>query len=452
MTRLTKFAFPLAAAVVVVACGDDATGPGFDDAAVNGQVQETSDPQSTSSAPATSAASPQRTASQPEAETVVVGAVQADGSLDVLAEAEVEADGSFRVEDVPAGRADLVVVARSEAGADVGRVLIHGETGSGAEIEVEPIDASTTVRGRVHAELHASGRSDAARTSGELALFLRLDDATADAVVASGTQIQAMADAYAEAQATMTAVLAESGSDLDAEARAELFAGLAADYAASVNAGADAGAAFETYADAALDALVEAGATAEALALATAGHATASSKVVAEAGIESDVGLELAQTASRINLRARERAAAEIDAGSSLSAVGQQVESELASARADIRLLGILGELSTELEAAFTSSQDVATTAIVDLAGLSGEAETDLEAALDTAFASANLAVALDGSASASGIAGATGTYRAEVEAQASSVVDAMAESDAEVSVEAMAAILIAAGAGADVS
>lgn len=451
-TLTTALVIPLALGLSIGACGDDSGPTGVDgDGAVSGEVQETSDP------PSSSSASPARNSSDggaAEASTVAVGTVQSDGSLDVLAEADVEADGSYTIQAIPAGRSDLVVVARSEAGADVGRVLVHGETRSGVTIRVAPIEPRTTARGRIHAHLHSSGRSDAARGSSEMALVVRFDsDAAARAVATTQAQIDAMADAYAEARATMTRVLAEIDTEVDARARAEAYAEAAVAFSQALDAGSSVSAAHEAYAEAAVDALVDAGASLESLTEATAASATAFAQTSVDAGADAAARVGPIRALSSLNLRVREHLAAAVESGSSLSSEAEAVAGALATVRASLDGLSAVTEISTQLQAALSSSQTIVVDGVLALASdLSTTQRASLEAALEDAFATADLQAALEGSTSASALAGACGTYHAQVETAAQAVVDAMAASSASVSTETMVRLLLAAGAGGNVS
>lgn len=440
MKRL-RILLPMAcAAGLFVACGDDSSpagSAGGGQSSVSGRVDETS--QAPGSGKRTQAA---------EARTVAVCQVQSQGDLEVLAQADVRDDGRFTVEGVPSNRSDLVVVARSQTGTEVGRVLVHGRLQAGADARVEPIDAATTVRGRVYSELRASGHSEAARNSGEMTLFLRMDDTPTEVAGASQAQIRALADAYAESQATMTEVFAKARVDLDAEARAELFADLAADYAASVDAETRGDVAFEAFADACLDAMEDSGAELEVLAVATAGHVTAGSETSAGANLSTDARLGLVRSAVDMNLRVRERLATSVESSSAVAAQARATAAALAQARTATGNATTVAQIEASMSATATSSQEAFLTGMSALLpGL--ETTAQVEAALSEAFLAAELTAELNGASSSDAIARASVDYRSAVAASAKAIVDAMVEANANVNADAetIGKVLIAAGA-----
>jgi hypothetical protein len=287
-----------------------------------------------------------------------------------------------------------------------------------------------------------------------MALLLHFDsNASASVLATSSTQIETMADAYAETQASLTQVLGVLGSAVDAQARADAFAGAAASYVQALYGGASAETAYETYAVAALDALIEAGTTAEAVASATAGAGTVMSNLTAQGTVDAAVRLSTVRAITKLNLRARQRLAESIDAGSAIRAQAQVVADALVDARAAVDAASTVGAISMELGGVVSSSHTLVLDAILALAtDLSPLALVELEAVVGSAFVTADMRSALEGSVSATAAAQAAATYSTEVKAAAQAVVDAMAESAASVSVETMTRLLIAAGAGNRVS
>ena len=167
-------------------CGDS-TGLGVGGSAtVEGRVEQTTP------APAPTQSAPQQ-APGTSAQSVAIVQVQADGSLTELARASVEADGSFRVEGVAAGRDNLEAVAYADGGV-VGRVLIHERSRAGAVIVTAPINYETTVEGAAYSELRAEGDVSGAAAS-ELALFVQVDGASAAAAAVSEAEARAVASA-----------------------------------------------------------------------------------------------------------------------------------------------------------------------------------------------------------------------------------------------------------------
>ncbi|HSR42572.1 MAG TPA: hypothetical protein VLL48_10380, partial [Longimicrobiales bacterium] len=188
-----RYAALLMVGVLVVpsgACEDGGTGPDGGEAVIEGRIEST-----TTLARSGPAATSAQTA---QASTVEVVSVASGGSATVLAEATADASGDFRVEGVPAGRTDLIVVARNESGAEVGRVIAHGETEAQAVTVVAPINAETSVEGGAFVDLRADGRAEVAANSGGLAAFVRMSRAEAEAVASSESAVEGVAEGYAE--------------------------------------------------------------------------------------------------------------------------------------------------------------------------------------------------------------------------------------------------------------
>lgn len=430
--------FSFLAAALVAACGspDDTTGPGNgqNDATISGRVEQ----------PAASGAAGAAVVAA-DASTVAAASVAADGSLTVLAEADVQADGTFRIENVATGRSDLVVLARSEADVELGRVLIHETTRAGTEIVVAPVNAETSVEGRAWARLRVLGQQDAAENTGELALLVRMDEAVAASVMGSDAQIDAVADAYAGAQAWLDATVSATGSSLDADTRAELTAELAADYALARDAGASIEAAHEAFVIATLDAYAANGADAESLTLLTAAMASGSAKASGEAS--SATRLELARQSAVVNLRARERLAASVtgEPGSS----GTATASALASARAQVKAAADLTAVKAALDTAAETSEGAVFDGILEVTGSLGTVlELQIAAALSAAFVEADLAAKLQAAANAQTGAQVLADHRSDVRAAVDAVVGLVPDG-VSIDAEALTELLIAAYGGA---
>lgn len=151
----TLVAFSLAA--VLTACGDDdGTGPDETPASIEGTVEETTPGPATSTAPAAAPGT--------DAESVTAVTIGADGSLTEVAETAPEVDATYVLDSVPAGLADLAVVAYV-GDRDAGRVLIHGSTTAGTILEAAPINYETTVEAPTSADRAAPFISDASAAS-----------------------------------------------------------------------------------------------------------------------------------------------------------------------------------------------------------------------------------------------------------------------------------------------
>jgi hypothetical protein len=185
--------------------------------------------------------------------------VRGDGTFAQLATASVEADGSFEVRDVPAGRSDLAVVAYA-GGQVVGGVLIHETTRSGAVIVTAPINHETSVEAGAYSQVRAEGSSGSAS---ELALLVHVQGTSAEMLASSTAEIDAVADGYLAASSAMTSVYATAGTSFGSSARAQALTGAAIQFAADRHSGMSLSTAHDAFTDAALSAYASAGATLE---------------------------------------------------------------------------------------------------------------------------------------------------------------------------------------------
>ena len=430
----------LTALAILTACGDDTTGPGLgNDATVEGRVEETTPPPSSSPQ-----SGPQR-APGTSAQTVAVVQIHADGSFSELASADVGAGGSFTVEGVPPGRSHLAVVAYAD-GQAVGSVLIHEESRGGVTIITAPIDEETTLEARAYMRVRASS-SSGGPTASELSLLVQADGATAAAAAASDVELGATAAAYATASTAATAAYQTRGQALDASARAELLADAAIEFAANRHSGMSATTANRVFAEAAVDALVDAGADLEATVLATA---AAASTFDAQLETTSSVRGDLMIQPIRLNLVARERLAAR-HASSAEGTVAVVVADVMADARASLSLgLGLI-DLRALLDGALSAVVDAGADACVSLlaSGASSTVQAEVRARAEAAFEAARLDVRLSSATTAEAAASAMADYRAEVRAAVEAMIQASGSATADA--EVLTQLFIAAGGGAQV-
>lgn len=429
------------AALAAGACGDS-TGPqvGNDQAVVVGRVDQTA-PEGSAYPVARDVVS--GASASASATTVTVGRLNADGTLDALAEADVQADGSFRVEGVPVNEDHLVVVARSAAGEAVGRATVYGRTAAGTTVTAAPITYQTTVQTLTYARLKAMGRAEAT-SSEEVALLVRPDAAASATLLANG-ELDAAADGAAMASETMTSVFAQAGASVDAQARAGLLADAATHFATAVYQGTSASDAFEGYMESALDAYGQAGVSMEVVAQATAGAATTFD---ADVRGQSSVRGELVAEAVRMNLKARERLAANFQS-SAQGSVALNIMKILASTEADLRGATTAAEIRSSLDAGASAAADATVTAVVDLLVPNATVlvQDDVRAKAEAAVEAATLSTSLSSAADADAAAQATAGYHARVRTAVQAMLDAAGRTD--VDVEAMTSLYIAAHGGA---
>ena len=426
----------LTALAVLTGCDDGPSEPDMD-ASVQGQIEETTPPPSEAqqSAPQQAPAS--------DAQTVAVVQIQSDGSFTELATADVAAGGSFTVEGVPAGRADLAVVAYAD-GTAVGSVLIHEESRGGATIVTAPISHETTLEARAYSELRASGGGSASG-SAELSLFIHGDDVATETAASSGAEIAAAASAYATARATVTAAYQARGRALDAAARAELMADAAVAFASQRNGGMSVRAAHDLFTEAALDALVEAEADVEATVLASA---TAATTFDAALDGTSSVRGDLVAQPLLINLKARQRLAAR-HATSAESSVALAIQGVLADAEANLLLIGGIIDLRAFIEGTLSAVVDVGADECVSLlaANASSSVQAEVRAAAEAGLEAARLDVRLETATTADAAASVLADYRADVRAAVEAMIEASGHTTADADV--LTEVFIAASAGA---
>jgi hypothetical protein len=438
-----RSALALTTVLTAVACGDDGTGPGPDpsqQARVQGRIEQTA-PEGAAypSAQAMRAGATGDVA----AKTVTVAQVASDGSLSALAQANVNADGSFTITEVPTGRENLVVIAKSDSDETVGRVLVFGRTEANTTITTAPINYETSVKALAYSRLKANGKASLS-SSAEVALLVHAD-ASAAATIMAQQEVDAMANGAAVAGDAMTRVYAGLGTTLDASARADATAQAAIRFALDRYDGTSVDAAYETYANAALDAYVGAGASLESVVTATAaaastfdaslyGHSTVRGNVVSEA--------------VRLNLKAREKLAARFQSGAEGS-VALAIMGVLADADARVRGASTAADIRAALDAGAAASANATVNGVLDflIPGGSVLLRSQVEAKAQEAVTAARLQTRLSAAASAEAAAQACADYRANVRAEVQAMLEAAERTDLDV--EAMTSLYIAAHGGA---
>lgn len=378
------------AAASLWACGDVA-GPADEGAASGtlvGRVEQ--------AAPSTSVSLSISSTSSSQGLSVAAARVRSDGGLQALAEAAVAADGSFRIEDVPAGERPLVVVATTEQDAEIGRVIVQGAVPAGGSVTVEPLDGKTTVAAHVLSELASMGIAPEAINTAELALAIDVrGEGAADEVIGSAQSLRALAQGVSDFQEIHTAILAELGIDLDAEARLQAALPAVLEHARQRHEGVGEEVAAAARNQAIVEAYAEAGAEHrnQVVALSGAGTGLLRASEVASA----EARLDIARAALEIHMLARERLIADALASLGLPAADEvAVQEALQRAQDAIDGAGTLAELEAgvadalaEAEAALetalerelpTQAQQAMQTALVDLPD-----QVDLESRLETA-------------------------------------------------------------------
>lgn len=379
------------------------------------------------------------------ASNVRVQAVRSDGTLELLAEAAVEADGSYEAE-VPAGEQKLIVEAVDDGGEVVASAILEASGNAGDTTTCTPMTTESSVEAQVFVHMVTeAGNVDEVNT---IDLRTRITARTAGAVRTAeedgedvSGDLQALAEATLAAQRTEIEAYAEAGIVTTQKALFEAELAASQSLSASLDAGEEN--AVDAYAEflAALDAVAESeGATAEdrARAESCAGmsfRATVDVRLEADTALSQQIASSAVLAAASLEARAAAIAMdAVLEAGGAATDVqtqGQTAGADLrssisaattttaaASAYADFSA-AVVGE--ADVEASVLGAYlgvDVVTAASAQAAvdaSLQASASLDaaLEAALDSALSTTG---EVDFDALAQAVVGAYGSYFAAVE------------------------------------
>lgn len=224
--------------LTAAACGDSGSkndGP----AVVTGHLDDDSGNQSVT--PNLSGAASGDATLQTGVELVEVGTVDDTGAFHQIGEADVAADGSFRIDgiDLPAGE-PLLVRGMASAGANV-KVMGLVAASSADDRVVAPLSQETTVEAQTFLALIADGHSASSIDTASLMTWI-----SAEVAVSASGDVDALADAFVQAQAAWTTTASGRSSLFDAQAamaaRADAWNALAVKLDAASSASAEASA------------------------------------------------------------------------------------------------------------------------------------------------------------------------------------------------------------------
>lgn len=339
--------------------------------------------------------------------TVAAARVKADGALEVLSSASAAADGSYRIEKIPAGESRLVVVASSSSGAEVGRVIVHQEVSAGGAATVAPVNGETTVEGLVFSELVRSGMPAQAINTVELAQSIEVSaKTTADALVQSTSDLRALAEGYKTRQETYTQVLANRGTSLDAKARFQAALPAAVSYAQERHAGAE-----ERASEAKASAEIADAYKANGVSNQTQAEASSAAEtgfVRAAAVANANARLDIARTAVTANLAARERAIAETHTALGLGAAAVDAAKQaLAQAQASVSAATSAEAIAEAAAQASASIQAGFEASLAQSGRIPNLSQTEAKAAFQNLPSQADLEVRLGAATSANAVASA---------------------------------------------
>jgi hypothetical protein len=385
-----------------------------------------------------------------EVRTVSAGYVRADGHFQAVAEAQVQTDGAYRIEGVPAGRSDLTVRAWNEAGASVGEALVYGETRSGAELRVPDITARTTAEARVEARLRASGHADAL-TRAELALLMALE-AGAGASATSSAHLDALAQAFSEARATFHAHLGAGGVNTGVNARASASADAVAAFGTALAAGSTLRQAHRAYVRAVVEAWTSSEEDHEAFVLASAAASQRMSAVISS-GVDHDAtALAALRTALLANVELR-LMGAEAVASTNLG-LRASVLDQLALVQARIEAATSVSGLRSGIQFERAEMEGrVASAVAASLEGIGSELLALIDLRIRAAAAQSAFWTRLEGAANVEATLAAAAAYGMELEAAIQEWREALPQ-NAQSSVSAAAAfrLFLALGGGAAIA
>lgn len=432
------------AATVLFALGCD---PGFSETStVNGRVTDDGGSQALSFGGEGTVSS---------ASTVQLSRISADGSLEVLAEADVAADGSYALE-APAGIETCVVRALDANGDVVASAILEATAEAGDSVSCTPMTSESSLEVEVLLAMVARGRS--VQDSNPVDLRTRIDErmaadvkmrAEADGEAAAEVDVHALADAVIAAQQAEVHAYAEAGVTTS---QAALFD---AELAASQTLSSSLHAAEESQGDAyvafhaALDQVVAKLGADEAARGQAESAAGASFRASVHASLSAEGHDSLVDASSRhaAALEARTTGiaiAALLEGAGATDATLDAAADAMAALRSELVIASsaeacaaawstyqanIVGNVSAEggtsgsVLAAFLEA-DVATEASVQTAvDAAIGAGVTLDAAIDTSAEAATLASgSVDGTAMAEGVAAAYEGFRSTVQAQGSAL------------------------------
>lgn len=372
------------------------------------------------------------------ATTATLSIVGDDGSLTVIGEADVQADGSYSIESETVGEGKLVIQALDEGGQVLGSVILDQALAAGETTIAAPITTETSVEAEVFVQM----ATDAALDVDDIDtcdLKARIDTLTALAVNASADaegDIAALAQATASAQAAFFASLNTTAQE-SFNASLQAAIDLAAELDAQADSVVQSEEAYDGYISALFDAYVREGFDEDAcsdaqitasVAFQLTVNAQASAEVATQAALQAQAyQAATISVASEALLEAAGAADASIQA---VVAAGTQLRSDLSAAQDLAAGANAYATFEASVVSGNNAALEIASGADLDVA-LALQ-----QATIDTAFATFDAALAL--------------VATVDAETTARGVVDAYAAMDATVSAAVSGALIASGQATAD--
>lgn len=370
-----------------------------------------------------------------------------DGSLESLATAEVAADLTYRIENVPVGSENLVITAASD-GVEVGQVILHGPVDAEISVTAAPLNGETTVEVRVLMELVGMGLPLDALNTVEISLLVQLDPGVAQDVMVSPPDVEAIAEGLAANSEILDGVLANLGADLDGGARFAATGQAAAEFARSLDEGTDPAAAHDALADAVARVLEESGASADGLAMATAGAATGLMRAMENA--DPEARLDIAKASVELNLETRMDVLNSLP--SAMDATRENALAGLEQARSAVEGAASLAEIQTALgQMSDEAPEDLLNMILSQLENVPPEVRDQIEQRLMEAFDRADLADDLGNATTPPDIIAAVEAFRQEVRAAVDELLNTVRQAGGEFDAESLADLFVALRGGPDI-
>lgn len=390
--------------------------------------------------------------------SVRASAVVAGGSLELLAEADVQADASYAIE-LPPNRRAVILQAVDASGEVLAAAILDHSGAPGERVLVTPMDSESSLEAAVYVAMIAEGASASevstvdlrARVTSELALAVRMARDRGEDVSAA---VRALAIAVRAAQETEVEMYARAGVRVSQSELFEAELSASTELSAALHAGASASASYDAFFQALADAAAELRVTAEQQARAEAA-ASASFRATVRARISAESSAHIRETAllaaASLEARLSERAVVHLlaagEAGASVQASATSAATEL---RASIRA-ATTASAAVEAYARFAAEVrgetqvngsilgtylgvDLVTGASVQtVVTASATAAAQLDTALDAAAQAAlTTSGQIDTRALATSVAGAFETYFDAVASQRAALTAIGSESSAE--------------------
>lgn len=382
---------------------------------------------------------------------VEAATVAGDGSITVVGEADVSADGTYRMA-VPPNEEGMVLMALDSSGEVVASTILEASKG-GETTPATPMDSESSLEAEVFLMMKANGDSDAnfvdlrSRIDADTAVAVRGEaDAQLDAT------ISAIAEAISCAQETEVEAYAEAGVQVTQDALLDAEIEASQRLSAALHAGDDSAAAYESFL-ASLDAAVEAeGASAQ-----DRSQAEASASVALRLTLDGRLGAGSTTDAAAVAAGRLEARAHDLAVSAIMDAASASSEAVSGAGQAHVDLNASLSAATTasaaasaydDYEAALVGSSSVEGSVLADLVEVDTLTEVSVQTAVDSAIAAAGafdttVSAGVDTALSASGavdpgavataVVDAWTTYESAVTALADTTLTGVTNADAGV-------------------